>query len=203
MAIRVLVNGYSGQMGPTALEAVEGDEQLTLAGKTRRGDDLAAAIGACRADVVLDFTSAATVFAQTQKIIEAGASPVIGTSGLVEDQIETLGRRCAERNLGGLVVANFSISAVLMMRYAQDAIRHLQQAEIIELHHDQKEDSPSGTALRTSPVMGLRHKNVALITSWSDSKLLYFWNYSEKKWKFSYFPGKSAFRFSRKAWVPS
>jgi 4-hydroxy-tetrahydrodipicolinate reductase len=153
MAIRVLVNGFSGKMGSIAIKAIQEEDELLLAAKTRRGDDLIAAINDSKSDVVLDFTGASVVFDNTQKIIESGASPVIGTSGLVEDQVDQLGRLCAQKQLGGIVVPNFSISAVLMMKYAQDAIRYLRQAEIIELHHNQKEDSPSGTAIRTAEMI--------------------------------------------------
>ena len=153
MTVRVLVNGFSGQMGQIAIKAIQEDDELVLAGKTRRGDDLIATIHDSKSDIVLDFTIASVVFDNTRKIIESGASPVIGTSGLVEDQVAQLSQLCAQKKLGGVVVPNFSISAVLMMKYAQDAIRFLHQAEIIELHHNQKEDSPSGTAIRTAEMM--------------------------------------------------
>jgi 4-hydroxy-tetrahydrodipicolinate reductase len=153
MPVRVLVNGFSGKMGQITLRAIQEDGDLILAEKTRRGDDLIGTIQQTKPDVVLYFTVASVAFENAHKIIEAGISPVIGTSGLVEEQISQLSQLCAQKHLGGIVVPNLFISAVLMMKYAQDAIRHLHRAEIIELHHDGKEDSPSGTAIRTAEMM--------------------------------------------------
>lgn len=153
MSVGVLVNGFSGKMGQVALQAIAGDDALHLAGKTRRGDDLALAIQHSKPDVVLDLAVASVVYENAACIIESGVCPVIGTSGLVTEQVNELQALCEDRKLGGLIVPNFSISAVLMMKYAQDAIRYLNQAEIVELHHDKKEDAPSGTAIRTAEMM--------------------------------------------------
>lgn len=167
MPVRILVNGFSGQMGQMAIRAIQEDDELTLVGKTRRGDDLADAISQSTPDIALDFTVASVAFNHARIIIESGVSPVIGTSGLVEAQVDELRALCAQKNVGGIIVPNFSISAVLMMKYAQDAIRHLRRAEIIELHHDNKEDSPSGTAIRTAEMMS---ENISSTPSGNDEK---------------------------------
>ena len=153
MSVGVLVNGFSGKMGQIALQAIAGDADLRLVGQTRRGDDLATAIQTAEPDVVLDLTVASVVFDNATCIIESGVCPVIGTSGLVAEQVAALSTLCEKKKLGGLVVPNFSISAVLMMKYAQDAIRFLQHAEIIEKHHNGKQDAPSGTAIRTAELL--------------------------------------------------
>lgn len=153
MSVGVLVNGFSGKMGQVALQAIEDNDGLHLAGQTRRGDDLQLAIQDTKPDVVLDLTVASVVYENAVCIIESGVCPVIGTSGLVADQVKALQALCKDRGLGGLVVPNFSISAVLMMKYAQDAMRYLNHAEIVEMHHNKKEDAPSGTAIRTAEMM--------------------------------------------------
>ena len=153
MPTRVLVNGASGKMGQVAIEAVNLDGGLELAGTGHRGDDLLSLIENTNPDVVLDFTTATAVFENTATIIKAGVHPVIGTSGLLETQVEQLTVLCEQQRLGGVIVPNFSISAVLMMKFAKDAARYFDKVEIIERHHDEKKDSPSGTAIRTAEMM--------------------------------------------------
>lgn len=150
MTIRVLVNGARGRMGQITLQAINNDSGLTLAGTANRGDDLARIIKATAAQVVVDVTTASAVFANVTTIIEANAHPVIGSSGLLPEQVQALQQICAQKQLGGIIVPNFSMGAVLMMRFAQMAARYFSQVEIIEMHHAGKEDAPSGTAIKTA-----------------------------------------------------
>lgn len=151
--IRVLVNGAAGKMGQEAVKAIHDASELVLVGGTGRGDDLTAAILQTQAQVVLDLTTAAVAFENACSIIDAGAHPVIGTSGLFETQVQALAERCAAKKLGGLVIPNFSIGMTLAMQYARDAARYFPSVEIIELHHNQKADAPSGTAVRTAELI--------------------------------------------------
>ena len=153
MSVKVLVNGYRGKMGQEAVQAINASPYLTLVGVAGRGDDLLGLIRETKAAVVLDLTRADVVFDNARCIIEAGAHPVIGSSGLTAEQIKTLTLLCDAKKLGAMIVPNFSIGAVLMMKYAQDAARYFPDVEIIELHHNQKQDSPSGTALKTAAMM--------------------------------------------------
>lgn len=153
MKVRVLVNGAYGKMGRIAVAAVNGAEDLALAGENGRGEDLAQAIKKTQAQVVIDFTTPQTVFHHAQTIIQQGAHPVIGTTGLTQEQIEILKTECAKKKLGGIIAPNFSLGAVLMMKYAQDAARYLPHVEIIEMHHPQKLDAPSGTSIKTAKMM--------------------------------------------------
>lgn len=153
MTIRVLVNGATGKMGQQTVKALSGDAQFTLAGQTHSHDDLAAEIKKSRAEVVVDFTNAHAVLQSAQTIIEAGAHPVIGTTGLLKNQIEQLQQRAAQLKLGGIIAPNFSLGAVLMMKHAQAMAAYFPAVEIIEMHHDGKLDSPSGTAMRTAEML--------------------------------------------------
>jgi len=148
--IRVLVNGYKGRMGQESVAAIKNDPELDLVAKTDLNDDLNEIIKKSRAQVVLDFTHADVVMEVSEKIIESGASPVIGTSGLLPGQIERLKNLCMKKNIGGLIVPNFAIGAVLMMKFSQEAAKYLPNAEVIEMHHDGKLDAPSGTAIKTA-----------------------------------------------------
>ena len=106
-----------------------------------------------RPDVAVDFTQPHTVFENVRQLLGAGVHAVVGTTGLSEQQVDEL-RRLSEASGANIVIApNFAIGAVLMMRFAAAASRHMPNAEIIELHHDQKLDAPSGTALRTAGLM--------------------------------------------------
>jgi 4-hydroxy-tetrahydrodipicolinate reductase len=149
-AIRVLVAGAKGRMGALTCETIHRSEGLALVGGCARGDDLRAAIATTRADVVVDFTLPDVVRANALAIVEAGARPVIGTSGLTAAAREELAAACARRRLGGVVAPNFAIGAVLMMRFAELAARHLREVEIQEAHHPGKKDAPSGTAIATA-----------------------------------------------------
>ncbi len=162
MAIRILVNGALGRMGLEVVQALQGNAKFDVVGTCGRNDDLSAAIKHSQADVVVDFTNANVVFDNSQKIIAAGARPVIGTSGLMPEQIEQLKSMAKAQHLGGIIAPNCSLGAVLMMKYATHWIKYFPEAEIIEMHHNEKLDAPSGTALRTAQVMSaLRDKQPA------------------------------------------
>ncbi len=160
MSISVLVNGAFGKMGQLTVKTISEHPNLTLAGEIGRSHDLREAIIDSKAQVVIDFTHPDAVFNNTMTIIETGARPVIGTSGLVRHQIQQLQQQCTELKRGGIIVPNFSLGAVLMMKYAQQIVKYLPHVEIIEMHHDEKADSPSGTAIRTAELLEQAHKQV-------------------------------------------
>lgn len=150
MPIRVAVHGAQGKMGRLSVETLALDPRFELVGQWGRGDSLAACLRQIHPDVCLDFTRADVVFEHAQLMIEHHVRPVIGTSGLSDEQIKTLQHRCEEHHLGGLVVPNFSIGVLLMMDFAKRAAAYLSDVEIIEMHHAEKFDSPSGTAVKTA-----------------------------------------------------
>lgn len=153
MGIRVLVNGAFGRMGQLVTKAVGAHPELELAGQTGREYDLKQAIRDSKADVVVDFTHAEAVFANTKTIIEAGARPVVGTSGLKPDEVKTLQKLCKDAKLGGLIAPNFSLGGVLVMKYAREMAKYMPNVEVIEMHHETKADSPSGTAMRAAEML--------------------------------------------------
>lgn len=153
MTIKVIINGAQGKMGKTTVESIAAEPDLQLVAQTGRQDDLGTAIKQHAADVVIDLTAPATIFQQTQTIIEHNARPVIGTTGLSLEQVDVLKKQCKEKSLGGIIAPNFSLTAVLMMRYAHDAAKYFSTAEIIEMHHPQKRDAPSGTAKKTAELI--------------------------------------------------
>lgn len=161
--IKVMVNGAKGRMGAEAANAIDNDPALNLVAKIDRGDDLATSIATYQPDVVVDFTIASAGFENTQTIINSGARPVVGTSGFLESQVETLSQLARDKNLGGLIAPNFSLGAVLMMKFAAEAARYLPDVEIVEAHSPQKEESPSGTALRTAELIHANRVNAPLV----------------------------------------
>jgi 4-hydroxy-tetrahydrodipicolinate reductase len=94
------------------------------------------------------------VYFNTETILKNNARPIIGTSGLREAQVQALKKIAQEKKIGGIIAPNFSLGALLMMRFAQEAAKYFSRAEIIEMHHPQKKDAPSGTAIRTAEMMG-------------------------------------------------
>jgi 4-hydroxy-tetrahydrodipicolinate reductase len=152
---RVVVSGAAGRMGETVCEAVEGADDLELAGRADPALDAELAGLLDRADVVVDFSTPEAAPQNAAACLDAGVHTIIGTTGF---DVEELGRaaeaaraRGATANL--LVVPNFAIGAVLMMRFAAEAARHMPECEIVELHHDRKLDAPSGTAKRTAELI--------------------------------------------------
>lgn len=148
--IRVIVNGASGRMGQETVKALAQANDFKIVAQTGHDDDLAALIQSSSAEVVVDFTRPDCVYENTKTIIEQGAHPVIGTTGLSQQQIIELQSLAKQKQLGGLIVPNFSIGAILMMKFAQQAAHYLPHVEIIEMHHDKKLDAPSGTAVKTA-----------------------------------------------------
>ena len=151
--IRVLVNGAKGRMGQEVVKAVTAAADLEIVDQTDLGDDLIARIKASQAQAVVDFTTAAVAFENTRKILEAGVHPVVGTSGLLAEQVAELQQMAKDKDIGGLIAPNFAIGAVLLMKYAQDAAKYLPDVEVIELHHNRKADAPSGTAVKTAQLI--------------------------------------------------
>ena len=148
--IRVAVAGAAGRMGQAVVAAVQRAEDMQLTGRAdpSLGTTLADVLG--DADVVVDFTQPDTALANALECVQAGVHVVIGTTGFDVEPLNGLGPD-APANV--FVAPNFAISAVLMMRFAAEASRHMAKAEIIELHHDAKLDAPSGTAARTAQLM--------------------------------------------------
>ena len=159
MSIKVIVAGFKGRMGSTAVEMVKGDDELTLAAlldpfaaeKEVDGvpvfTDKADLVG-FDADVWVDFTMPAVAYENTHFALENGFAPVVGTTGFTEAQIQKLTDLSKDKSIGGLIAPNFAIGAILLMKFAAEASKYFPDLEIIELHHDKKKDAPSGTAVK-------------------------------------------------------
>jgi 4-hydroxy-tetrahydrodipicolinate reductase len=145
--IRVAVAGAAGKMGATVCDAVRGADDMELTGRADPALGTALAEVLPNADVVVDFTRPDTALTNAQECVAAGVHVVIGTTGF---DIEPLR---GARGANVFFAPNFAIGAVLMMKFAAEAARHMAKAEIIELHHDRKLDAPSGTAARTAALM--------------------------------------------------
>src|SRR3990167_6381479 len=156
--LKIWVNGANGKMGRVTVDAIQAAPDCQLVGSSTRGDPLAQQLQQVAPDVVIDFTTPATVFENAHIILASGARPVIGTTGLSPDQLDILRTTCQKEKRGALVVPNFSIGAILMMRYAKDAAHYFGYAEITETHHPEKHDAPSGTAIKTAALMAEHFK---------------------------------------------
>lgn len=146
--LRVAVIGAAGRMGRTVCEAVAAAEDLELVAQLDVGDDIASLRG--RADVGVDFTVPDVAEANVAALIEAGVRPVVGTTGWDEHALQRVRERLSGTELGAVIAPNFALSAVLAMRFAAQAARWFESVEVIELHHPDKVDAPSGTAIHTA-----------------------------------------------------
>ena len=154
--INVAVSGAAGRMGQAVVTAVEGAEDMALVGKADPllEQSLQDVLG--DADVVVDFTTPDVCLSNARTRLEAGVHVVMGTTGADFSQLEGVG----SANL--FVAPNFAIGAVLMMEAAKLIAAHMPECEIVELHHDQKLDAPSGTAKRTAEPLVLAAHALAI-----------------------------------------
>jgi 4-hydroxy-tetrahydrodipicolinate reductase len=167
--IRVAVAGVKGRMGQLAADAVRSVDDLEYVGGYAREadaeeqivDDLLHLLEEHKPEVLVDFTTyPKTVEVATQCIVH-GVSPVIGATGWEPNEIETLRALTAEHQVGAMLVPNFALGAAVMLRLSETAARYFPSAEILELHHDQKKDMPSGTARLTADrLKSAMHKEV-------------------------------------------
>lgn len=162
MSINVAVLGAKGRMGAEVVRAVNDAPDLTLVSQLDLGDSLDALVSA-KASVVVDFTTPDSVMANLEFLISKGMHAVVGTTGFDEARITQVKKLLADNpQVGVLIAPNFALGAVLMMQFSKQAARFFESAEIIELHHPDKVDAPSGTAARTAELMTQSRKQAEL-----------------------------------------
>lgn len=175
--IRVMVCGAYGKMGREVLRAVHNDPHLSVVGAVDKnsdfadvgdiigagktgvtvGNDLVTVINETKPQVMVDFTNPQSVLNNIKIAIKNGVCPVVGTTGLTDANFAEIRELCSSSKVNAIIAPNFAIGAILMMKLAQEAAKYLPHIEIIEMHHDQKLDAPSGTALRTAELIaGIR-----------------------------------------------
>ncbi|MCC6445976.1 MAG: 4-hydroxy-tetrahydrodipicolinate reductase [Armatimonadetes bacterium] len=170
--IDVVVSGACGRMGQEVVKTVLAQPDMALAGTidaSFAGSDIGAVTGnepigvqvtdaskmaqtlvALKPDVMVDFTTPAAAMSNVLTALKAGVIPVVGTTGFKDEDLDEVRRVCEETDGTALIIPNFAIGAVLLMKFAAEAARYLPYVEIIELHHDKKLDAPSGTAIKTA-----------------------------------------------------
>jgi 4-hydroxy-tetrahydrodipicolinate reductase len=147
--IRVAVIGAGGRMGSEVCRAVEADPELELVARVGRGDDIESLVDQ-RANVAVEFSEPASVLENTLFCLEHRVHVVVGATGLDRDGLASIERAAKQTGANAFIAPNFALGAVLMMKFAAEAARHYDRAEIVERHHDKKLDAPSGTSLRTA-----------------------------------------------------
>ena len=130
--------------------------------------DLKNALQTKKPDVVIDFTQPSTIYEHVCLFMQEKVKSVIGTTGLSEEQIANLKQMSNDNNVACLIAPNFSTGAVLLMMFSKQAAKYFDNAEIIELHHNQKKDAPSGTAIKTAQLMAESNSNFTGIESIKD-----------------------------------
>lgn len=166
MVIKVAIAGPRGKMGREAVGTVIKNEEFLLVGlldskniDETLGDhipiftSLTQLIEETAPDVLVDLTVPSAVYDHIITALEYGVRPVVGTTGFSDAQLDSIRNLVEEKQLGCIIAPNFSIGAVLMMKFAQTAAKYLPDVEIIEMHHDEKIDAPSGTAIKTAQMI--------------------------------------------------
>jgi len=162
--IDVLVTGAAGKMGGLSAATIGAQDDLRVValvdprGGASAGDapcfpGIQEALALASPQAALEFSVPAAVFANTLALLEAGVPTVVGATGLKDDQVDELREAAAAADVGLVIVPNFALGAVLMMRFASQAAKYYEHAEVIEMHEAGKVDAPSGTSLRTAHLM--------------------------------------------------
>lgn len=158
--MRVGVLGARGKVGTTMCAAVRDADDLTLSAEVDAGDDLALLTDS-GTEVVIDFTHPDVVMDNLKFLIDNGIHAVVGTTGFTDDRLEQVRSwLSAAPGTAVLIAPNFAIGAVLSMHFAQKAAPYFESVEVIELHHPQKADAPSGTATRTAQLIAEARKDL-------------------------------------------
>ena len=158
--MRVGVLGAKGKVGTTMCDAVRAADDLTLSAEVDAGDDLALLTDS-GTEVVIDFTHPEVVMDNLKFLIDNGIHAVVGTTGFTDDRLDQVRSwLSAKPDAAVLIAPNFAIGAVLSMYFAQKAAPYFESVEVIELHHPQKADAPSGTATRTAKLIAQARKDL-------------------------------------------
>jgi 4-hydroxy-tetrahydrodipicolinate reductase len=158
--MRVGVLGAKGKVGATMVAAVQAADDLTLSAEVDAGDPVSLFVDS-GTEVVIDFTHPDVVMDNLKFLIDNGIHAVVGTTGFTDERLERVDAWLAESpGTSVLIAPNFAIGAVLSMRFAAQAARFFESAEIVELHHPNKADAPSGTAARTARLVAEARKGM-------------------------------------------
>lgn len=161
--IKVAVCGANGKMGKELVNAITNDSQTELVAKIDIVDGEFSSIEEAHKskeiDILVDFTQPKAIYENALYCLNNKINIVIGTTGLTDEQIEELKQLSNKNEVACFIAPNFSTGAVLMMKFAQMAAKYFDNAEIIELHHNQKKDAPSGTAVKTAQLMASENEN--------------------------------------------
>jgi 4-hydroxy-tetrahydrodipicolinate reductase len=158
--MRVAVLGSKGKVGTTMVQAVQAAEDLTLSAEVDAGDALSQ-LTDNKTEVVIDFTHPDVVMANLEFLIDNGINAVVGTTGFTDERLQQVRSWVAAKpDVAVLIAPNFAIGAVLSMHFAKQAAPFFESVEVIELHHPQKADAPSGTAGRTAALIAEARKDL-------------------------------------------
>ncbi|HEU4361467.1 MAG TPA: 4-hydroxy-tetrahydrodipicolinate reductase [Mycobacterium sp.] len=157
--MRVGVLGAKGKVGATMVAAVRAADDLSLSAEVDAGDSMSL-LTDTDTEVVIDFTHPDVVMDNLEFLIDNGIHAVVGTTGFTAERLAQVGSWLEHRPAGAVLIApNFAIGAVLSMHFAVQAARFYDSVEVIELHHPQKADAPSGTAVRTAELIAAARKD--------------------------------------------
>jgi 4-hydroxy-tetrahydrodipicolinate reductase len=148
--IRVVVNGAQGKMGREIVKFTEDSADLELAGTVEVDDSLDAILSQVKPDIVIDFTTPETRMEIIQTCVAHDVNIVVGTTGFTDNDLVQIKELLASKKCGVFIAPNFNIGNVLMQQFAYKAAKYYDATEIIEYHHNQKADYPSGTAFKTA-----------------------------------------------------
>ncbi|RSK29341.1 4-hydroxy-tetrahydrodipicolinate reductase [Bacillus sp. HMF5848] len=151
-AVKLVNNTNNYQLVAVVDRSYEGDHS-TNSVDVPVYTDLDSCLQSIKADVLIDLTTPEVGVRHTKTALQYGVRPVVGTTGFTDKDLQEIEQLCHDKNIGAIIAPNFAIGAILMMKFSQMAAKYLPNVEIIEMHHDQKLDAPSGTAIKTAQMI--------------------------------------------------
>ena len=178
----IVLIGANGKMGQIAKAAIENMPEFSIVHCAVRGENLAKILKSTKPDIALDLSNHESVTQNAWTIVEHNIKPLIGASGMSKEDIEKLKQICEQKKLGGLVVPNFSLAFAFINDMSKLLAKYYDDVSIVEYHHAEKKDKPSGTARNTAQILGLREDQIASVRAkgFLAKQQIYFQSDSER-----------------------
>jgi 4-hydroxy-tetrahydrodipicolinate reductase len=163
--LKVVVLGANGKMGKCVEMALSQMKGFEIVARIQREDDLETILKSTKPDIAIDVTSHESVLKNSWCLVKNGVRTIIGTSGLSMKDMDDLSLYCQEKKLGTLIIPNFSLAFALINRVSKEFSKYFDDVSIVEFHHAQKKDKPSGTARYSAEIFGLEESHIASVRS--------------------------------------
>jgi len=163
--VKIAIIGANGKMGQCTEEVIRAAKGYSIVAKVGRGDNLDEILKTTKPNIAIELTSHKSVYDNASTIIRNGVHPIIGSSGLTTEEINIFTEECIKRRLGALIIPNFSIGIALITNFTKNLVSFFDDFSLLEFHHAQKQDKPSGTSKHLAKILKVDENQIAAIRS--------------------------------------